>query len=142
MSCDPTTVSSGNVVVNHFPMKMTLSANLSKIHCIEISQTNISLTCPQFSKFSILLFLPPTNISLFEKSQYITNSLMNRSSMSNSFLMSKSVLNIYLFSVESGQTSYRKVPCFTKKSWNDTNMCHKFTIVYAHLMTKAELQFS
>ena len=146
MSCYPTIVSSGNVVVNHFPMKMILSANLSKIHCLEISQPNISLTCPQFSKFWVcLLYSPfPPSHKYFTvwKSQYINNSLMNRSSMSNSFLMSKSVLNIYLFSAESGQASYRKVACFTKKSWNDINMCHKFTIVYAHLMTKAELQFS
>ena len=72
----------------------------------------------QFSKFWVCLpyspFPPSHKYFTVWKSQYINNSLMNRYSMSNSFLMSKSVLNIYLFSAESGQASYRKVPCFTK----------------------------
>ena len=59
-------------------------------------------------------------------------------------LMSKfPVLSISPFSAESGQTSYRKVPCFTNKvlEWYK----HVFQIhlnLRIHLMTRSELQFS
>ena len=75
------------------PTTMTLSANLLKIHFLEFYLTNISLTGSQFHYFefaySLLLFLPSTNIPLFEKSNVllslvINNSPMNRFPISNS----------------------------------------------------------
>ena len=42
-----------------FPMMMTLSANLLKIHFLEFCQTNLSLTGSQFSLFCVCLFSSP-----------------------------------------------------------------------------------
>ena len=108
-----------------FPMTMTLSTNILKIHFLEYCQTNISLTSSQFSSISSLLillslFLPSMNIPLFEKCNVLlslmsNNSPMNRFSMLNSSWCQNPVLSISLFSAESGQTSYRKVPCFANK---------------------------
>ena len=67
------------------------------------------------------LFLPSTNKSLFEKSNVLPSLMTNNSSMNRIFhipipLMSKfPVISLSLFPAESGQTSYRKVPCFTNK---------------------------
>ena len=67
------------------------------------------------------LFLPSTNMSLFKKCNVLfslmtNNSSMNRFSVLDILLDVKiPVLSISLFSAESGQTSYRKVPCFTSK---------------------------
>ena len=66
------------------------------------------------------LFLPSTNMSLSEKcnvlfSLMINNSPMNRFSMLNYSWCQNPVLSISLFSAKSGQTSNRKVPCFTNK---------------------------
>ena len=67
------------------------------------------------------LFLPSTNMPLSKKcnglfSMMSNNSPMNRFSMLNILPDVKiPVLSISLFCAESGQTSYRKVPCCTKK---------------------------
>ena len=59
-------------------------------------------------------------------------------------LMSKfPVLSISLFSAESGQTSYRKVPCFTNKVLEWYKHLFQFSLILCiHLMTRSELQFS
>ena len=66
------------------------------------------------------LFLPSTNMSLSKKgnvqlSLMTNNSSMNRISIRFPSWCQNPVLSISLFSAESGQTSYRKVPCFTNK---------------------------
>ena len=66
------------------------------------------------------LFLPSRNMSLSKKCNVLfslmsNNWPMNRFSMWNSSWCQNPVLSISLISAESGQTSYRKVPCFTKK---------------------------
>ena len=108
-----------------FPTMMTLSANLLKIHFLEFCQTNlyiidqltIQLILSLLTLFS--LFLPSTNMSLSEKCNVLlslmsNNSPMNRFSMLNILPDVKiPVLSVSLFSAESGQASYRKVPCFT-----------------------------
>ena len=67
------------------------------------------------------LFLPSTNMSLSEKCNVLfslvtSNSPINRFSMLD-FLPDVKIpmLHISLFSAESGQTLYRKVPCFANK---------------------------
>ena len=97
---------------------------------------------------SFPLILPSTNKALFKKSNVLlslmtNNSSMNRISISNFHMSKFPVLSISLFSAESGQTSYRKVPCFTNKvlEWYK----HVFQIspnLHIHLMTRSELQFS
>ena len=66
------------------------------------------------------LFLSSTNMSLSKKCNVLfalvtNNSPMNRFLMLNSSWCQNLVLSISLFSAESGQTSNRKVPCFTNK---------------------------
>ena len=82
------------------------------------------LTNPLILSLPILfsLFLPSTNKSLFEKKCNVLLSLMTNNSSMNRITMLDflpdvkiPVLHISLFSAESGQASYRKVPCFTNK---------------------------
>ena len=66
------------------------------------------------------LFLPSTNMSLSKKCNVLfslvtNNSPMNRYSVLDFLICANPVLSISLFSAESGQVSYRKVPCFTNK---------------------------
>ena len=67
------------------------------------------------------LFLPSTNIPLFEKCNVLFSLMTNNSSMNRISMLELlpdvkiPVLHISLFSAESGQTSYRKVPCFANK---------------------------
>ena len=108
-----------------FPTTMTLSTNILKIHFLEYCQTNISLTGSQFSSFRVCLFSSPysSHPQIFHclkkcnvlLSLMSNNSPMNRFSMLNSSWCQNPVLSISLFSAESGQTSYRKVPCFANK---------------------------
>ena len=67
------------------------------------------------------LFLPSTNMPLFEKCNVLLSLMTNNSSMNRIFNVrfpswcQNPVLSISLSSDESGQTSYRKVPHFTNK---------------------------
>ena len=67
------------------------------------------------------LFLPSTNKSLSEKSNVLLSLMSNNSPMNKIYKVrfpswcQIPVLSISLFSAESGQTSNRKVPCFTNK---------------------------
>ena len=108
-----------------FPTTMTLLANPLKIHFLEYCQTNISLTGSQFSQSRVcLLYFPYSShprISHCSKNQmfcfhwWVTihqwTEFQYPIKLMSKFLM----LSISLFSAESGQTSYRKVPCFTNK---------------------------
>ena len=109
-----------------FPTTMTLLANLLKIHFPWVlpdkyitDRLTIQIILSLPALFS--LFLPSTNKSLFKKCNVLfslvsNNSPMNRFSMLNYLPDVKiPVLSISLFPVESGQTSNRKVPCFTNK---------------------------
>ena len=81
------------------------------------------LTIQLISSLLILLslFLPSTNMSLSEECNVLFSLMSNNSPMNRIYnvrfpIMSKiCVLSISLFSAESGQTSYRKVPCFANK---------------------------
>ena len=103
------------------------------------------------------LFLPSTNKSLCKKCNVLfslvsNNSPMNRSSnvkfpswCQNSCVkyVKIPVLSISLFSAKSGQTSYRKVPCFTNKVLEWYKHVFQFSLkLRIHLMTRSELQFS
>ena len=67
------------------------------------------------------LFLPSTNMSLSEECNVLFSLMCNNSPMNRIYKVrfpswcQNPVLSISLFSAESGQTSYRKVPCFTNK---------------------------
>ena len=108
------------------------------------------LTIQLISSLLILLslFLPSTNIPLFKKCNVLlslmsNNSPMNRFSMLNSPWCQNPVLSISLFSAKSGQTSYRKVPCFTNKVLEWYKHVFQFSLnLRIHLMTRSELQFS
>ena len=98
--------------------------------------------------YSILLFPPPTNISLFKKfqcsastgdSQFTNEQIFN---VTFPFWCQNPVLNISLFSAKSAGLHLEKFLVSPTKSLNDTNMYHKFTIFCVHSSTKAELQFS
>ena len=83
------------------------------------NRLTIQLILSLIARFS--LFLPSMNMSLSKKCNVLlslmsNNSSMNRISMLDSLPDVKiPVLRISLFSAESGQTLYRKVPCFTNK---------------------------
>ena len=108
-----------------FPMTMTLSANLLKIHYVEYCQTNISLTDSQFSYFWVcLLYFPYSShpwIShclknvMFCFHWWLTIHQWTEFSIQSPLMSKFLVLSISLFSAKSGQTSYRKVPCLTNK---------------------------
>ena len=108
-----------------FPTMMTLLANPLKIHFLEYCQTNISLTGSQFHWSWVCLLYSP-----YSSHSQICHCLKNAMFCFHWWLtihqwtefqypiplMSKfPVLSISLFSAKSGQTSYRKVPCFTNK---------------------------
>ena len=95
------------------------------------------------------LFLPSTNMSLSEECNVLyslmsNNSPMNRFSMLNILPDVKiPVLSISLFSAKSGQTLYRKVPCFANKVLEWYKHVFQFSLnLHIHLMTRSELQFS
>ena len=80
------------------------------------------------------LFLPSTNKSLFEKSNVLpslmtNNSSMNRISISNSTYVQISCVKYIPLLCQIWPTFKQKSSLFYQtKSWNDTNMCSKFTI--------------
>ena len=108
-----------------FPTRMTLLANLLKIHLLEYCQTNISLTGSQFHwSWVCLLYSPYSShpqISHWPKNAmfcfhwWLTIHQWTEFQYSIPLMSKFPVLSISLFSAESGQTSYRKVPCFTNK---------------------------
>ena len=67
------------------------------------------------------LFLPSTNMSLSEECNVLFSLMSNNSPMNRIYKVrfpswcQNPVLSISLFSAKSGQTSNRKVPCFTNK---------------------------
>ena len=81
------------------------------------------LTIQFISSLLILLslFLPSTNMSLSEECNVLFSLMSNNSPMNKIYKVrfpswcQNPVLSISLFSAESGQTSNRKVPCFTNK---------------------------
>ena len=81
------------------------------------------LTIQLISSLLILLslFLPSTNMSLSEECNVLFSLMSNNSPMNRIYNVrfpswcQNPVLSISLFSAESGQTSNRKVPCFTNK---------------------------
>ena len=111
--------------IEMFPKTMTLLANLLKIHFFEYCQTNISLTGSQFSQSQVCLLYTP----------YSSHPRISQSKFP--------VLSISPFPAESGQTSYRKVPCFTNKVLEWYKHVFQFSLILRiHLMTRSELQFS
>ena len=71
------------------------------------------------------------------------NSPMNRISISNSTYVQISYVKYIPFSAESGQTSYRKVPCFTNEVLEWYKHMFQFSLIlHIYLMTRSELQFS
>ena len=95
------------------------------------------------------LFLPSTNIPLFEKCNVLFSLMTNNSSMNRISMLDFlpdvkiPVLHISLFSAKSGQTSNRKVPCFTNKVLEWYKHVFQFSLnLHIHLMTRSELQFS
>ena len=94
------------------------------------------------------LFLPSTNIPLFKKCNVLLSLVINNYQWTDFEyqiqLMSKFlVLSISLFSAESGQTSYRKVPCFANKVLEWYKHMFQFSLnLHIYLMTRSELQFS
>ena len=100
-------------------------ANPLKIHFLEYCETNISLTGSQFSLSWGCLFYSPYSshprISHCSKNPMFCLHWWVTIHQWTEFqypipLMSKfPVLSISPFPAESGQTSYRKVPCFTNK---------------------------
>ena len=73
------------------------------------------------SLLALFSFLPSTNKSLSEKCNVLFSLMSNNSPMNRIYKVrfpsrcQNPVLSISLFSAESGQTSNRKVPCFTNK---------------------------
>ena len=67
------------------------------------------------------LFLPSTNMSLSEECNVLFSLMSNNSPMNRMYKVrfpswcQNPVLSVSLFPAESGQTSNRKVPCFTNK---------------------------
>ena len=137
-----------------FPTMMTLSAksaqNFTSLSSAwQIYQwpahnsINFEFTC------SILLIRPIHKYAIVQKMQcsastgdkQFTNEQISQYQIP---LMSKfPVLSISLFSAESGQASYRKVPCFTNKVLEWYKHVFQFSLnLCIHLMTRSELQFS
>ena len=97
---------------------MTLLANPLKIHFLEYCQTHISLTGSQIRQSWVCLFslfLPSTNKSLFCFHWWLTIHQWTEFQYPIPLMSKSPVLSISPFSAESGQTSNRKVPCFTNK---------------------------
>ena len=93
------------------------------------------------------LFLPSKNIPVFEKCNVLFPLVTIHQWTDLQYqiqLMSKfPVLTISLLSTESGQASYRKVPCFTNKVLEWHKHMFQFSLnLCIHLMTRSELQFS
>ena len=110
-------------------------------------QHTIQLILSFIALFS--LFLPSMNIPLFEKCNVLFSLMTNNSSINRISMLDFlpdvkiPVLHISLFSAKSGQTSNRKVPCFTNKVLEWYKHMFQFSLnLCIHLMTRSELQFN